>query len=631
MLQPPPHAISVPAMKKLFSLSVRTLLLALPLSVTGAALEDNRWNLTDLYQTQAAWDQDAKTLERQFKTLSVCAGQLAQSPTRFQTCLDLNADVLKRFYRLTSYASQFHDEDTGQPAGQDLKQRADALGNRLEQATAFLSPEIIRIGRSKINTLLKANKASAIYAHWLDDILRSAPHTLDRKGEELIANFSAATGAANAIYSTLADADMPWPKVKLSDGSEVTIDQSAYEKYRSGSTRADRKLVFDAFWGKWKEFERTFGVSFYEQLRKDATLAKVRRYPDSLTQALDANKLPRAVYDTLLAQAELNLPTLHRYFKLRARLLGLSEMQYYDIYPPMVTSDLKYPIGQSTELMLASVKPLGEDYVRAMAQGTKSGWMDVYPRPKKRSGAYMNGSAYDVHPYLLLNHTDDYESLSTLTHEWGHAMHSYLSIRKQPFISADYPTFTAEIASTTNELLLLDHMLKIAKDDTQRMLYLDSALENLRGTFFRQAMFAAFEREVHARVDRGESLTGEALTVIYGDILKRYHGDKEGVVRIDPLYAIEWAYIPHFYNRFYVFQYATSITAGAMFADGLLKGTPGARERYLNMLQAGGSRYPYELVKEAGVDLASPAPYQAIVARMNSIMDQIERIQARRQ
>ncbi len=615
-------------MKKHFPIAILALITVAASSVLGAEMEVDRWNLKDLYATQTDWDKDAATLEQQLKVLSSCSGHLAQSAKRFKTCLDLNADVLKRYYRLSSYASQFSDEDTGLAAGQDLKQRAEVLGNHVEELTSFVSPEILKLGRTKVSALLKADKSTAIYSHWLDDILRTASHTLDHRGEQLIANFSLATGAAGAVYSTLSDADMPWPKVKLSDGVEIVVDQSAYTKYRALDNRADRKLVFDAFWGKWKEFERTYGVTFYEQLKKDAALAKVRNYPDSLTQALDAHKLPRAVYDTLVAQAEVNLPTLHRYFKLRAKMLGVSEMRYYDIYPPMVSSDLKYPIGQSTELMLAAVKPLGDDYARAMKQGTQSGWMDVYPRPKKRSGAYMNGSVYDVHPFLLLNHNDDYESLSTLAHEWGHAMHSYLSNRSQPFISADYPTFTAEIASTTNEVLLLDHMLKIASNDSEKMLYLDSALENLRGTFFRQAMFAAFERDVHAKVDKGESLTGEALTKIYGDILKRYHGDKEGVVKIDELYTVEWAYIPHFYNRFYVFQYATSISAGAMFADEILKGTPGARERYLNILRAGGSRYPYELVKEAGVDLASPAPYVAIVARMNSIMDQIEAIQS---
>jgi oligoendopeptidase F len=521
-----------------FRIALLVLTLTLPLLASGADLDATRWNLKDLYPSQPAWDQDVGKLEHQLKDLSACAGRLAQSPERFKHCLDLNAEVLKRLYRLYGYASQSRDEDTSLPAGQDLKQRADVLGTRLEEATSFLRPEILSIGRGKVNTLIKKNKGLAIYTHWLDDILRSASHTRDLAGEELIANFSAASGAAEAVYSTLADADMPWPKVTLSDGTTIVVDQTAYEKYRANGNRPDRKIVFDAFWSKWKEFERTFGVTFYEQLKKDAALAKIRRYSDSLEQALDANKLPRAVYDTLVTQAELHLPTLHRYFRLRARMLDVSEMRYYDIYPPMVASDLKYPIGLSTELMLASVKPLGEEYVRAMAQGTRSRWMDVYPRPRKRSGAYMNGSAYDVHPYLLLNHNDDYESLSTLAHEWGHAMHSYLSIRNQPFINAEYPTFTAEIASTTNELLLLDHMLKIAKDDNERMIYLDSALENLRGTFFRQAMFAAFERDVHNRVDKGESLTGEALTKIYGDILKRYHGDAQGVVRIDELYTI---------------------------------------------------------------------------------------------
>jgi oligoendopeptidase F len=617
-------------MNRLLTTGLLATVLALPVSGQSAEREADHWNLKDLYASQVDWDKDAARLERQLKSLSACSGQLTRSVKRFKSCLDLNADVLKHFYRLAGYASQSHDEDTGAAAGMDLKQRAGVLRDRFEEASSFLDPEILKMGRTKVDAWLRQDKSLAIYGHFLDDILRMDKHTLDKQGEGLIATFSQATGAAHAVYSTLSDADMPWPKVKLADGTEVVIDQSAYTKYRALDNRADRKQVFDAFWGKWKEFERSYGVLFYEQLKKDAALAKVRHYPDSLTQALDGNKLPRAVYDTLVDQADANLPTLHRYFKLRARLLGVSDMRYYDIYPPLVSSDLKYPIDQSVQYMLASVKPLGQDYVQAMEKGTQNRWMDVYPRPRKRSGAYMNGSVYDVHPYLLLNHNDDYESLSTLAHEWGHAMHSYLAIKNQPFISAGYPTFTAEIASTTNEVLLLDHMLKIAKTDDERMLYLGSALENLRGTFFRQAMFAAFERDVHARVDKGESLTGEALTRIYGDILKRYHGDKEGVVKIDDLYAIEWAYIPHFYSRFYVFQYATSITAGNAFATEILKGTPGALERYLNILRAGGSRYPYELVKEAGVDLASPAPYQAIVARMNSIMDQIEVIVAKR-
>ncbi len=590
-----------------------------------------RWNLADLYATSAAWDQDAKRLERQMEQIQACKGQLGRSVLRFKTCLDLDSDARKRLARLASYAYQWHDEDTSVNAANDLKQRAEVLGDKLGEATAFEAPEILKLGRSKVNALLAKDKSLGIYQHWLDDILRSAAHTLDASGEALLATLAPATSAASNIYTSLADADMPWPKLKLADGREVTLDQQGYEKYRALGNRDERKRVFDAFWTQWKSFEHTMGVTFYEMLKKDAALAKARRYPDTLTHALDANKLPVAVYDTLLREAETNLPTLHRYFRLRARMLGVGkDMRYFDIYPPLLPGSPKYSIEQGVALMLDSVAPLGDDYVQAMKKGTQSRWMDVYPRPRKHSGAYMNGSAYDVHPYLLLNHNDDYESVSTLAHEFGHAMHSYLSNKHQPFVAADYPTFIAEIASTTNEVFLLEHMLKIAKSDDERLLVLGSALENLRATFYRQAMFATFEREVHARVDKGESLTGEAFTKIYGDILRRYHGEKEGVVRIDDLYTVEWAFIPHFYNRFYVYQYATSISAGSMFADQILKGVPGARDRYLGILKAGGSRYPYELVKEAGVDLASPAPYQALVRQMNSIMDRMEAILAKK-
>lgn len=596
----------------------------------AAETEADRWNLNDLYASPQTWTADAVKLEDQLKSFAACSGHLGESAKRLKTCLDLNADIVKRLNRLSSYAFQTNDQDTGQNAGLDLKQRSEILGSKVESAASFMNPEILVLGRAKVNKLLAQEKSMAIYRHPMDEILRAAPHTLDKKGEELIANFGMATNTAQAVYATLANAEMPWPKVKLSDGTEVTINQSAYTKYRAENNRDDRKLVFDTYWGKWKEFERTMGVIFYENLRKDSANAKVRHYPDSLTQSLDAHKIPSAVYNMLIEQANANLPTLHRYFKLRAKMLDIKEMHYYDIYSPLVTSALPFTIEQGKQLMVASAKPLGEAYVAAMEQGLKERWMDVYPRPNKRSGAYMNGAAYDVHPYLLLNFNGDYESVSTLAHEWGHAMHSYLGNHTQPFVTSEYPTFTAEIASTTNETFLLDHMLKIAKTDDERLLYLGSALDGLRGTFFRQAMFADFEREAHGKVDKGESLTGTELTKIYGTILKRYHGDKENIVKIDDLYTIEWISIPHFYNRFYVFQYATSISAGSMFATEILKGTPGAQQRYLNILRAGGSKYPYELVKEAGVDLASPTPYLAVVARMNKIMDEIEAIQARK-
>ena len=600
---------------------------------SGLAAErlEDRWNLADIYPTVAAWNEDAAKLERQFKEFAGCRGHLGDSVRKFKSCLDLYAEFSKRYARLDVYASELFAEDTGSPASMELSQKSQILGTHLDEATSFMKPEVLRLGKQKIASFLAREKTLAIYRRPLDEILRAAPHTLDNRGEELVANFGLATGAAGSTYQILANAEVPWPTVKLSDGKEVKLDQSGYTEHREARNRDDRKMVFDAFWGKWKEFERTFGVTFYENLKKDTVYTKVRRYPDTLARALDRDRLPASVYDTLIAETNRNLPTLHRYFSLRAKMLGIQPpMRYYDIYPPLVSSDLKYPIDQGKAMMLEAVKPLGEAYVAAMAKGLQNRWMDVYPRPRKLSGAHMAGSAYDVHPFILLNHTDNYESVSTLVHEWGHAMHSYLTNAAQPFVTADYAIFVAEIASTFNEALLLEHVLKTAKSDDERLLYLGSALEGLRGTFFRQAMFAEFERTVHAEVDKGEPLTGQKLTEIYGDILRRYHGDKEGVVKIDDLYTVEWAYIPHFYNAFYVFQYATSIAASSLFADAVLKGEPGARERYLKMLSAGSSDYPYELVKAAGVDLATPAPYRAVVARMNRIMDEIEAIQARR-
>ncbi|MGE5616878.1 MAG: M3 family oligoendopeptidase, partial [Bacillota bacterium] len=543
----------------------------------------DRWNLADLYPNVEAWNADAAKVDSAVSQLAACKGHLGDSAGKLRECLDLQSDVTKRYYRMAVYANETLAEDTGKPESLALTQRSQVLGSKLTQAASFVNPEVLAVGRAKIEQFLKDEKGLGIYRHDLEDILRTAPHTLDSEGEAIVASFGLARGQSGSIYNILSNADMPYPTIKLADGSEAKLDQSGYTKYREVANRDDRKKVFDAFWGEWKEFERTMGVSFYGMLKEDTVYTRVRKYPDTLTRKLDGNNIPPAVYDALIKATNDNLPTLHRYFKLRAKMLGVSEMRYYDIYPPLTGHGRDYPIDEGIQLMLDAVKPLGDDYVAAMKKGVESRWMDVYPRPHKLSGAHMAGSAYDVHPFLLINYNDNYESVSTIAHEWGHAMHTYFSNKAQPFPTAGYAIFVAEIASTCNEALLLDHMLKIAKDDDERLLYLGSALEELRGTFFRQAMFAEFERDVHARVDRGESLTGAQLTKIYGDILKRYHGDAQGVVKIDDLYAIEWAYIPHFYRSFYVFQYATSIAASQQFAQDILDKKPGALERYRKM------------------------------------------------
>ncbi len=590
----------------------------------------DRWNLADLYSSVAAWNADAARLDAQMAEFGGCKGRLGEAAARFKQCLDLQAEMTKRFLRMAVYAGERLAEDTGSAAQLELDQRADVLGNRLREAAAFVNPEILRVGRERVALFLGQDPSLAIYRYPLEQILRSAPHTLNDEGEALVAAFGLMNDAGGSTYSILTNADIPWPTLKLSTGEEVRLDASAYTKYREAANRDDRKRVMDAFFGTFKTYERTIGVTFYSQLKQDAVYSRVRKYPDSITRALDRNRLPVAVFDTLIAQTNANLPTLHRYFRLRARLLGVDQMRYYDIYPPLVHGNFGFPLPLGRQLVLEAAAPLGQDYVAALRAGLDNRWMDSYPRPRKQSGAHVAGAAYDVHPYVLMNYNDDYESVTTLAHEWGHAMHSYLANRAQPFVTAGYATFIAEIASTFNEALLLDRMLKTAQGDSDRLFYLGNALEQLRGTFFRQAMFAEFERSVHAQVDRGEVLSGEALSKTYCDILKRYHGVAAGVVAIDDRYCVEWAYIPHFYDGFYVYQYATSIAASALLAQRVNNGEPGALQRYLDLLRAGGSDDPYDLVRKAGVDLATPAPYQALVARMNAIMDEIEAILAQR-
>jgi oligoendopeptidase F len=590
----------------------------------------DRWNLTELYPSVDAWNADTVKLEAQMKAFADCKGHLGDNAARFRKCLDLQADMNKRYARLYVFSSQTLAEDTGAAASLELQQKAEILGTKLNEAGSFVNPEILRLGKNRIDRFLAMDPSLKIYRHPLDEILRAAPHTLDAAGEQLVARFGLMNDAGRTSYSILTNADIPWPTIKLSTGEDARLDGSGYTKYRETANRDDRKRVMDTFFGEYKIYERTLGVTLYSQMKEDTVYAKVRKYPDSITRSLDANRVPVAVFDTLIKETNANLPTLHRYFRLRAKMLGVSQMQYYDIYPPLVKSDLKFPLATAKQLVLEAVAPLGRDYVAAMEKGFNSRWMDVYPRPKKQSGAHMAGYAYDVHPYVLMNYNDDYESVTTLAHEWGHAMHSYLANAAQPYVTSDYPIFIAEIASTFNEEMLLQRVLKAAKTDDERLLYLGSALEGLRGTFYRQAMFAEFERSIHARADRGEPLTGEALTKTYCDILKRYHGTEQGVVAIDDAYCVEWAYIPHFYNAFYVYQYATSIAASSLFAQKVESGEPGALKRYLDLLRAGGSDYPYELVKTAGVDLATAAPYQSLVARMNAIMDEIEAILARR-
>jgi oligoendopeptidase F len=595
-------------------------------SPAGVETDHDRWNLAAIYPDGTAWEAALQRIEAGIRDVASWRGRLSESAASLCACLDTYFAVLKELYRASSYASMRYHEDTRHAETAAMEQRANLVGTRLSEAASFVDPEILALGRTTIEEWLREHEELKQYSHMLDDTLRRAAHTRSPEEEEIIATAGLVTDGPYSVSGLLANADAPWPDVRLSDGTQVQLNQAAFAKHRAAPNRDDRRLVFEAFWAVWAAYARSFGGLLYSQVKRDLFYARVRDYPNSLAAALDSDRIPEVVYRTLIEQANANLPVLHRYFRLRQRILGLDELRYFDIYPPLVRKELEFPVEQARGLVLESLEPLGEEVVQATQRGFDGRWVDVHPRQGKRAGAYMNGHVYDVHPYILLNYNGDYESVSTLAHEWGHAVHSYLANQAQGFANAEYSIFVAEVASTLAEALLLERMLGEAGRDTERLFYLGHALEQLRGTFFRQTMFAEFELAIHSTVEKGEALTGDRFSTLYGEVLKRYHGHTEGVVVIDDEHSVEWAYIPHFYYNFYVYQYATSVAASSLIAERVLAGDAEAVERYLELLRAGGNGYPFDLLLEAGVDLATPEPYEALMRRMGSIMDEIEAI-----
>lgn len=584
------------------------------------------WDTTLLYPTEDAFKQAKAKLATQLEDIKKLKGHLGDSSASLLSAFETLYGVQKEAMRLSCYASFHRDENLKDTVSQERSQELDLLFSNFMQAASFIDPELLTVGEAKLGAYLDAEPKLAPYRFYIRNVLRSAPHTLGAEAEGVMAATSLTSDTPHELYSILSTADVTWPTITLSNGSKAYLDQAGYTKYRAAHNRDDRKAVYEAFWPKYAEYQRSYGTALLGQVKQHWFTASVRKYPNCLSAALAANNVPETVYRTLVKETNANLPTLHRYLKLRARMLGISDLRYWDMYPPLVQLEKTFPYEEAKGLVSDAVAPLGKAYVDEFKSCIDGRYTHVYPQAGKRSGAYSNGSAYDVHNFVLLNYNDDYESVSTFAHEWGHGMHSQLANRAQPFPTSDYAIFVAEIASTCNEALLLEHMLKIAKTDEERLYYLGNALEGLRTTYFRQAMFAEFELAIHEEVEKGNALSGEKLTKMYGELLRRYHGQEKGVMKIDDIVDVEWAYIPHFYYNFYVYQYATSIAASQDFAEKILNKEPGAVETYLNLLKSGGSDYPYELVKRAGVDLASPEPYRALATRMNKIMDQIESI-----
>jgi oligoendopeptidase F len=590
-----------------------------------------KWNLAEIYPSIDAWRAAKERIQKELPKIGQFKDKLASSPATLAAALETLYAIDKELSRVFVYASMLADQDTRESAPQGLREEVVQLSSAFGAEASYIEPEILKIQKPSLEKFVAAEPRLKLYRFYLEDIARRAPHTLSDSEEKILAAAGPLAGSPSSIYNILSNADFPYPTVTLSDGRAAKLDATAFSVLRGLPNRDDRQKVMSSFFQSVASFSRTFGTTMNGQVQKASFFAKSRKYPSALEMALDGPNIPTTVYTRLLEGVNRSLPSFHRYLKLRKRMMALDELHYHDLYAPLVGSvGLAYTPEEAQQHVLAALAPLGEEYTKVVQRAFNERWIDLLPNPGKRSGAYSNGGAYDVHPYILMNYNGKYDDMSTLAHELGHTMHSYFSNRTQPYPLASYPTFVAEVASTFNEALLIDYMLKTIKDDDTRLAVLGNYLEGIKGTVFRQTQFAEFELRMHEMAQKGQSVTGDALAKLYLDITKRYYGHDQRVSIVDDYIAHEWSYVPHFYRDFYVFQYATSFTASSALAAKVKSGDEEAKKRYLAFISSGGSKYPIELLKEAGVDMTSDEPLDLTMKEMNRVMDEMEAILAKR-
>ena len=605
------------------------------LTMQGAAQERQRsdipdtykWNLAEIYPSVQAW-QDAKDkIAAEIPTLKQFQSKLGTSPATLAEALDAMFRLDKELSRIYVYASMLADEDTRNSTHEGMRQQMVQLASMLSAESAYVEPEILRLPQGTVARFLGQEPRLAVYRFYLEDIARRAPHTLSPGEERILAAAGPLASAPSNVFNILSNADFPYPTVRLSTGQDVKLSQPNFVMHRASSVRADREKVMTAYFSALGGFSRTFGTSMSASLQKAVFFTRARNYESNLGATLNGPNIPISVYTRLVDGVNRHLPSFHRYLSLRKRMMGLNELHYYDLYAPLVASvDLKYTPEEAQQHILAAMAPLGPEYVGVLKRAFSERWIDLFPSPGKRSGAYSNGGAFDVHPYMLLNYNGKYDDVSTLAHELGHAMQSYLSNKTQPYATASYPTFVAEVASTFNESLLVDHLLKQITDPKVRLSILGNYLEGIKSTVFRQTQFAEFELGMHQLAEQGKPVTGDTLSTLYMDITKKYYGHDKSVTVVDDYIAHEWSFIPHFYRDFYVFQYATSFTASEALAQKVKRGERQAIERYLRFLSAGGSKYPIDLLKDAGVDMTTDEPLDLTIKEMNRVMDEMDKL-----
>lgn len=583
--------------------------------------EEYTWDVSAMYASKAAWEADLKEVVTIVSDLAKLEGSVMASAEKLLTALELGARAEQKIDLAFNYAERLFDQDQKNTEHQAMSQKMYGVVTDYQSRTAFVVPEILAADKATLAQYFAEKKELELYRGLVDEILRTKEHVLTAEMEKLVAMTGEMAQTPEQVYSIINNADLIYPEIEDENGEKVRLSHGNFVPFEESCDRRVRKDAFEAFYSIYKQFAGTIAGLYNGQVKQQIFYAKARNYASTLEAAVDANNVPPKVYRNLVETVNANMDKMHRYVKLRKKCLGVDELHMYDVYTPMIADAAKkVSYDEAKETVLKALAPLGEDYVATVKEGFENRWIDVYENEGKRSGAYSAG-AFGTHPYVLLNYNDTLDNMFTLAHEMGHAMHSWYSNANQPYIYSQYKIFVAEVASTCNEILLMEYLLANTTDKKERAYLLNHYLDSFKGTVYRQTMFAEFEMKSNQMAEAGESLNAENLCKLYYGLNQKYFG--EDMVS-DPQIAYEWARIPHFYYNFYVYQYATSFSAAVAIAHGILEEGAPAVERYKKFLSGGCSMSPVDLLKQVGINMEEPKPIQDALDVFGKVLDEIE-------
>ena len=580
-----------------------------------------KWDTEKIYKTDEDFYKEVEEVKNLIEKTKAYKGKILQSADSLYDFLKTDEKLERKFSKLGVYASLKSDEDTRVAKYQEMSKIADNLFSNLAQELSFITPEILSEDYKKVQTYIEEKEELKIYAHYFEDLFRNKDHTLGENEEKIIASFAKLSQNPQNTYMIFSNADLKFPKVKKGD-EEIQITDANFTNLELDSNREFRKEVYEKYYTVYKQFENTAASLLDGEMTANNTIAKLKKFDSARAMSLFSNNIDEKVYDNLVEVIHDNIEIHRDYTSLRKKVLGLDDLGFHDIYLPLVEDYKKtYTFDEAKELILKALAPLGEDYIKKAREGFDDRWFDVMENEGKRSGGYSSGS-YDTEPYILLNYNDSLDSLFTTAHELGHSMHSYYTRKTQPYIYGNYSIFLAEIASTTNELLLLNYMIDHAKDEKEKAYLLNHYVNSFKSTVFRQTMFAEFELEANKLVENSMPVTAEKLNQIYHDLNVDYFGKD---IEVDKYISTEWARIPHFYMSYYVFQYATGFSSAVSLSEKILHGDKTDLEKYLNFLKAGKSKYPIEVLKDAGVDMTKKDSLQKAMDACKEKLEELKK------